>query len=279
MTTSWLGSGIRSSARGAATTRRCSTKSSASMFSVLRSPWRKLFVALFAKSSAALPSLRLRCAGIPRKAILPRHLELLRAKPPNHQSLRGRFTLTRERWAELLFPANPPRHLHPHKQREDRSNRHRQSREPFEEKCVRKQHQVDQLRQSRIHHREAQIHHQPEVTDYQRNRNERRNHERQMNRNMIRQIRQQQMKRKERAGQEKIVHRVQIVAAQHGQDEYQKEKKEQRAEPEIANPSPHRPPLQLLRHLQGDVESGNQILIIPLQLPAFRPPPFFRRPK
>src|SRR5260370_9684356 len=57
-----------------------------------------------------------------------------------------------------------------------------------------------------------------------------------MNRNMIRQIRQQQMKRKERAGQEKIVHRVQIVAAQRGQDEYQKEKEEQRRGPEIADP-------------------------------------------
>src|SRR5712664_366921 len=126
-TTFLLGSGIRSSARAAATTRHCSTKSSASTFSVLRSPWRKHFVALFAKSSAALPSLRRRRAGIPRKAIVPRHLELLRAKPPNHQSLRGRFTLSSERWAELFFPANSSRHLHYHEEREDRSNRHRQS--------------------------------------------------------------------------------------------------------------------------------------------------------
>src|SRR5260370_32439705 len=98
-----------------------------------------------------------------------------------------------------------------------------------------------------------------------------------MNRNMIRQIRKKKTKRKEAAGQEKIVHRVQIVAAQRGQDEYQKEKEEQRRGPEIADPPRQRTGLQLLRHLQGDVESGNQILIIPLQLPAVRRLPFFGR--
>src|SRR6266852_2774214 len=87
------------------------------------------------------------------------------------------------------------------------------------------------------------------------------------------------MKGKARACQEKIVHRVQIVAAQRGQNEYEKEKEEQRDGAEIADPSRQRTRLQLLRHLQGDVESGHQILIIPLQLPAVRRPPFFGRRK
>src|SRR5229473_4679420 len=87
------------------------------------------------------------------------------------------------------------------------------------------------------------------------------------------------MKGKERACQEKIVHRVQIVAAQRGQNEYQKEKEEQRYGSEIADPSRQRTRLQLLRHLHCDVESGHQILIIPLQLPAVRRPPFFGRRK
>src|SRR5260370_12487634 len=100
-----------------------------------------------------------------------------------------------------------------------------------------------------------------------------------MNRNMIRQIRQQQMKRKERACQEKLVTRVQSVGEQRGQDEYQKEKEEQRYGPEVADPSRQRARLQLLRHLQGDVESGHQILIIPLQLPAVRRLPFLGRRK
>ena len=47
-----------------------------------------------------------------------------------------------------------------------------------------------------------------------------------MNRNMVRQIRQQQVERKERARQEKVVHRMQVVPAHRGQDEYQKEKEE-----------------------------------------------------
>src|SRR6202171_6297147 len=96
---------------------------------------------------------------------------------------------------------------------------------------------------------------------------------------MIRQISQQQMKCKERACQEKIVHGVQIVAAQRGENEYQKEKEEQRDGAEIADPSRQRTGLQLLRHLQCDVEPGHQILIIPLQLPAVRRLPFFGRRK
>src|SRR4029077_4011654 len=83
------------------------------------------------------------------------------------------------------------------------------------------------------------------------------------------------MKCKERACQEKIVHRVQIVAAQRGQNEYQKEKKEQRHGAEITDAPRERAGLQFLRHFQGDVESGYQTLIIPLQLPAVCRLPFF----
>src|SRR6266704_6774 len=100
-----------------------------------------------------------------------------------------------------------------------------------------------------------------------------------MNGNMIRQIRQQQMKREERACQEEVIHRVQIVAAQRGQNEHQKEKEEQRHGREVADPPRQRSRLQLLRHLQCDVEPGYQILVIPLQLPAARRPPLFRRRK
>src|SRR6266705_5290965 len=91
-----------------------------------------------------------------------------------------------------------------------------------------------------------------------------------MNGNMIRQIRQQQMKRKEGACQEEVIHRVQIVPAQRRQNEHQKEKEEQRHGREVADPPCQRSRLQLLRHLQCYVEPGHQILVIPLQLPAAR---------
>src|SRR5882757_3100903 len=100
-----------------------------------------------------------------------------------------------------------------------------------------------------------------------------------MNRNVIRQISQQQVKCKERACQEKIIHRVQIVSAQRGQDEHQEEKEKQRHRGEIADSSRQRSGLQLLRHLQGDVESRHQVLIIPLQLPPVCRLPFFTRRK
>src|SRR5260370_33261121 len=100
-----------------------------------------------------------------------------------------------------------------------------------------------------------------------------------MDRNMIRQIRQQQIKGKERACQEKIVHRVQVVAAQRGQNEYQEEKEEQRHGSEIADSSRQRTGLQLLRHLQDYVQPGHQNLVIQLQLQAVRRLPFFGRRK
>src|SRR6266851_4366801 len=84
------------------------------------------------------------------------------------------------------------------------------------------------------------------------------------------------MKCEERACQEKIVHRVQVIAAQRGKNKNQKEKEKQRHGSEIADPSRQRTGLQFLRHLQGDVESGHQVLIVPLQLPAGRRLPFFR---
>src|SRR5260370_4766755 len=98
-----------------------------------------------------------------------------------------------------------------------------------------------------------------------------------MDRNMIRQVRQQQVKRKERARQEKIVHRVQIVPAQRGQDEYQEEKEEQRHRSEVADSSRQRAGLQLLRQSQFNVKSRTHSLIIPFQLPAVWRLPLFRR--
>src|SRR6266571_4600681 len=100
-----------------------------------------------------------------------------------------------------------------------------------------------------------------------------------MNRNVVRQIRQQQMKREERTRQEEIIHRVQVVPTQRGQDKNQKEKEEQRHRREIADPPRQRAGLQLLRHLQRDVEPGYQILVIPLQFPAVPRLPLFARRK
>src|SRR5947208_168172 len=240
----------RSSALAAVITRLCSTKLSVSMFSVQRNPWRKPSVALSAKRFAAPPS-----------------------------SSRGKGALPRQRWAELLFPANASRHLHHHEQREDRANRHRQSREPFKEKRIREQHQVDQLRQSSLYHGKSQVHYQAQIADHQHHGNYRRNQERRMDRNVVRQVRQQQMECKERARQEKVIHRVQIVAAQRGQYEHQEEKEEQRHGSKIADAPRQRAGLQLLRHLQRDVESGHQILVIPFQLPAVGRLSFFRRRK
>src|SRR5207247_6430799 len=98
-------------------------------------------------------------------------------------------------------------------------------------------------------------------------------------RNMNRKIRQQQKKRKEGACQKEVIHRVQIVPAQRGQNEHQKEKEEQRHWREVADPSRQRSRLQLLWHLQGNVKPGHQILVIPLQLPAARRLPLFSRRK
>ena len=84
------------------------------------------------------------------------------------------------------------------------------------------------------------------------------------------------MERKERARQEEIIHRMQIKSAQRGKNEHQKEKEEERYRRKVRNPTSQGPGLQFLRHLQRNVESGNEVLVIPLQFPALRGLPLFR---
>ena len=53
-------------------------------------------------------------------------------------------------FSEFLRPLDPSRHLHHHEQRQNRPNRYRQACKPFKEKRIRKQHKINQLRQSGI---------------------------------------------------------------------------------------------------------------------------------
>src|SRR5262249_39095203 len=150
----------------------------------------------------------------------------------------------------------------------NRSDGHRQSRESLKKERVRKQHQVNQLRNPRFPPRKLKIHHQAQITHHQQNRYRRRHHKCRMDRNVIAQIRQQQVEREKRARQEKIVHWMNVDAAQRRQYENQEEEKEERHRRKIRNPSRQRTRLQLLWHLQRDVEPAYQVLVIPLQLPA-----------
>src|SRR6266478_7486603 len=84
------------------------------------------------------------------------------------------------------------------------------------------------------------------------------------------------MKRKKRARQEKIVHRVQINSAQRREYEHQEEKEEQRYRRKIRNSPSQRTWLQFLRHPQRNIEARNEILIIPFQFPALGSLPFLR---
>ena len=85
------------------------------------------------------------------------------------------------------------------------------------------------------------------------------------------------MKRKKRRSQKEIVHRMQIDLPQRGQNKNQEEKEKQRYRRKIRNLSRQRPGLQLLRHLQRNIKSAHQVLVIPLQIPSLRRFVLFRR--
>src|SRR4029434_5061480 len=163
---------------------------------------------------------------------------------------------------KFLFPADSSRHLHHHKERQDRANGHCQPREPFKEKRIGKQDEIDELREPRIHQSEPCVHHQSQICHHQQDRNRRRNCKRRVNRHVVAQIGQQQVKRKKRAGKEKIVHRMQVNAAQRGKNEDQKEKEEERHRSKIGNPPRQRPRLQFLRHFQRYITTRHYILVI-----------------
>src|SRR5262249_23433161 len=61
---------------------------------------------------------------------------------------------------------------------------------------------------------------------------------------------------------------MQIDAANRAQDEHHEEKEEQRYRRKEADLACQRPGLQLLRHFHPDLKAGDQVLVIPHQLPS-----------
>src|SRR5258708_6046920 len=74
----------------------------------------------------------------------------LRAGGPFTRSLRSLLELSK-----LLLPSDTPGHLHDDEQRNDRTDGHSQPGKSLEEKCIREQHQINELRQSGLHGGEA----------------------------------------------------------------------------------------------------------------------------
>src|SRR5437773_10027810 len=91
-----------------------------------------------------------------------------------------------------------------------------------------------------------------------------------MNRDVIDKIGEQQVKRKECRGEKEIIHRMQFDTAQRGNDEHEKEKEEERNRRKKTNAARQRSRLQFLGHSHRDLVAGNQVLVIPVQLPAVR---------
>src|ERR1700677_1223739 len=89
-----------------------------------------------------------------------------------------------------------------------------------------------------------------------------------MNRDAIHQISHQEVKRKKRAGQKKIIHGMQLDAARRSQQEKRKEEKQQRNRREITDAPRERPRLQFLWQRNAHMVAGHQILEVPRQVPS-----------
>src|SRR5712692_1392240 len=84
-----------------------------------------------------------------------------------------------------------------------------------------------ELGQRRFTGSEARSDHESQIRHYEKDRYGRADSERQVNRNVIDEISQQQMEGKESRGEEEVIHRMEFDAAQGCDDEHQKEKEEE----------------------------------------------------
>src|SRR3984957_4523575 len=126
---------------------------------------------------------------------------------------------------EFLRPLHARRSLHHDEERENCADGDRQPGVAIEEKCIGKQHEVHELRETRFRRREFHAHHQAQVTHQQKNRNAGTDDERQMDGDVIHQIGHEQMKREERASHEKIIHGVKVNALHRGEHKNDEEEK------------------------------------------------------
>src|SRR6266700_3080839 len=90
-----------------------------------------------------------------------------------------------------------------------------------------------------------------------------------MDRDVVHKVGHQKMKCEKRRGQEKIVQWMNINAPNGSNDEHQKKEKEQRHGSKQADASCQRSGLKFFRHDHADLIAGEQVFVIPLQLPAF----------
>src|SRR5262245_4644549 len=130
-----------------------------------------------------------------------------------------------------IIPIDPPGKLHYDKERENAKNCDRKPGEPFEEEGVGEQHQVNELQNARFNERKAITHSQPQVRYDQNDRDQRADHEREVDRDVVDQISQQQVEAEERRADEEVIHWVQpdlLHGSQHENDEEEQEERNRR---------------------------------------------------
>src|SRR5262245_46624120 len=181
----------------------------------------------------------------------------------------GRYAgLNRGAPPKEIIPINPPGKLHYDKERENAKNCDRKAGEPFEEERVGEQYQVDELQNARFNKREAIAHGQPQVRYDKRDRDQRTDHERDVDRDMVHQISEQQVKAEERRAYEEVVHRVQpdlLHGGQYENDEEEQEERNRRGENNLADPWAR---IEFARHDHPDFDAREQVGVLPLQIPT-----------
>src|SRR5262249_11779961 len=110
--------------------------------------------------------------------------------------------------------------------------------------------------------------HQTHVADHQRERNNRRYGKRPVDGDVVYQVSHQQVKRKKCRSQEEIIHGMQIYAPDGGDNEYQEKEEKQRYRSKKADAPGQGSGLEFFRHDHPDLVAGEQVFVIPVQLPA-----------
>src|SRR5881397_1428327 len=98
-----------------------------------------------------------------------------------------------------------------------------------------------------------------------------------MNRNVVDQISQQQMKREERGREKEVIHGMHLNAPHRGNDQHEKEEEEKGYRSKETDPAGQRAWLKFLGHGHRDLIARHKVLVIPIQIPARRRLMFFSR--
>ncbi len=169
---------------------------------------------------------------------------------------------------EHVLPGDPRRHLHEHEERHDGADGDREAGEALEEEGVAEEHQEDELRRAGPEQRVTHAGDDAEVADDEGKADGGGRAEGDVHRHMVDEIREQEVEREERRGDEPVVHRMQRRTGCRADHDHHCQEEQQRHGREKRDARGEGAGVELLGQLHADRLPRNEVRERPGQPPA-----------